>query len=200
MTCRVVFYLIGADVMRAMLLLFAFLTTATASVASADVTPPTIEHEPVVRAVTGEVVRVQARIIDESEIFAATLYYRELGQRSYASVPMRFSDGFFVAEFTIRGPVEYWLEAYDEFGNGPTREGEPEAPIRLTPISPKTAERLAALGEDAGPLPEQKPFYKEVWFLTTAGVVGAAAIGLTVYALQPTDVYRNTFAATLTLP
>lgn len=205
--------------------LFAALIVLAAADARADEDPPRITHTPVERVQRGEPLRISATMKDESEIFAPTLYFRSPGQEGYESVILHQEGDVFTAQIPLDGDVQYWIEAYDEYGNGPTRVGTPAAPhlvvvvdrpppapvVRLDPapaasaapttVSAPDLEPDFALPDDPYLLPvEPTPVYKQWWFLTGAGVVSAAAVGAIVYALRPDDVYRNTFGATVTRP
>lgn len=199
-----------------------------ASEARADEDAPRITHVPVERVVRGESLAISATITDESEIFAPTLYFRSPGEEGYESVILQRNGDVYTAQIPVDGDVQYWLEAYDEYGNGPTRDGTPGSPRLVVLVDgeasapqaevatatapaaqaapPRTPEeldleQLLAPPEDQFLLPtEPRPAYKQWWFITGAGVVGAAAVGALVYALRPDDVHRNTFGASVALP
>lgn len=207
--------------------LLVVLAVAFATEARADEDAPRISHAPVERVVRGEPLAISATITDESEIFAPTLYFRSPGEEGYESVILQRNGDVYTAQIPIEGDVQYWLEAYDEYGNGPSRDGTPGSPrlvvvvdgeaSTLAEASPSTVpaaqaaqpkspeeldlEQLLAPPEDQFLLPtEPRPAYKQWWFITGAGVVGAAAVGALVYALRPDDVHRNTFGASVARP
>lgn len=211
--------------------LVALLVGAYATDARADEEPPRLTHVKVEKVVRGTPLTVSATITDESEIFAPTLYFRSPGEEAFDSVILQRNGDVFSAQIPVTGDVQYWLEAYDEYGNGPSRSGAPGSPHLVVvvdseaaasaPVSdatpaaatkpaPPTAsvdpatldlDALVAPPEDAFLLPaEPKPAYKQWWFITGAGVLGAAAAGVLVYALRPDDVHRNTFGASVTRP
>lgn len=231
-----------------LLALFASASMARPAQAS-DFEAPVIRHTPVASATKGETVSVSARMEDASEIFAPTLYYRFAGDSDYDALAMPMRGDSYVArvEASRTSDIEYWIEAYDEYGNGPTRDGGPGRPHRIKVTerrarpapapavvvsAPKPEPEPVAKPEpapapvvvdvaprpivvDAPPPPpapvdsvdpfflppeEPQPVYKKAWFLATTGTVGAALIGVAIYALQPDDIHRNTFAATLTRP
>ena len=130
--------------------LASFLILASVSIASADDTqPPLINHTPVSKANKGDSVAISAQMEDESEIFAPTLYFRYPGARGYSSVAMTRKGDAFVANVQATADIEYWIEAYDEFGNGPTREGSPDRPHRVG-----VADKAPAKAKvDASPIP-----------------------------------------------
>lgn len=120
--------------------------------APSDTQPPIITHVRVTRAHVGKVVPIRARLDDQSEIFAPSVYVRRQGTTDFDNLPMkRVDDGWeaVLAASDAPATLEYFLEAFDEHGNGPAREGTPESPIRLVVIDP-----LKAV---AGPAPEPPP-------------------------------------------
>lgn len=127
------------------------------AVHAADLTPPQIQHTRLDKAPLGQAVKVRATITDESEVFAPTLYVRAVGQEDFVSIEMTKRKG---AEYEAKIPaeqmssdVEYFIEAFDEHGNGPAREGSPEAPIPLATfdpslVPPSLGDPLVAQAED----------------------------------------------------
>ncbi len=97
---------------------------------AADTTPPTIDE--VKAAAQGDQLVVSAHIVDESGVFAPTLYYRKRSHGHFDSVSMTLHGGRYQASVPLHDRVDYWIEAYDIFGNGPTRSGGPKAPRRWT--------------------------------------------------------------------
>lgn len=122
-----------------------------------DLDPPIIHHTPAGKANKGETVTISAQMEDESEIFAPTLYYRYPGSRGYSTLPMLRKGDAFVATIQVSADIEYWIEAYDEYGNGPTREGTPDRPLRVEAIdrTPVATQKPAPRPEPvAEPTPE----------------------------------------------
>jgi hypothetical protein len=112
-----------------------FLFAATLSIATATVAaPPAITHVPVVNPPPGDVV-IQAKIIAESKVFPQVFW--RLRHGTYASPidmsPVRNEKNVWFAIIPRKGnsEIEYYIEAYDEYGNGPARAGDAEAPIRV---------------------------------------------------------------------
>lgn len=101
-----------------------------------DSKPPIITHVRVTRAQLGAPIVIRAKFDDESEIFAPSVYVRAVGSTGeFESLAMRRGDDGWeatVAAEQATQNVEYFIEAFDEQGNGPAREGSPEAPIRIT--------------------------------------------------------------------
>lgn len=191
-----------------------------------DTRPPVITHTPVATAAPGEDVVITASIEDESEVFAPTLYFRAPGASSYTSAALARRDGVYTATVPAATDLEYWIEAYDEYGNGPAREGAPDRPHRivLSGAGPAVSTTSGASGavttyawEDevdaqgrriAQPVDApgyvdvgySTPIYKRWWAIGGAAVVVAAVTGVIVYAALPDTVERVTFDASFRLP
>jgi hypothetical protein len=107
-----------------------------------DDKPPIIKHAHVTKAPIGEAITIHAKMEDESEIFAPSVYARAEGKTEYESFGMKhIGDGW---EATIppaltKTNVEYFIEAFDDQGNGPAREGTPEKPIKIVVFDPAKA-------------------------------------------------------------
>lgn len=143
--------------MRLSLLALVFLVASAAVARADDTQPPIIRHTPVSKAMKGDAVSVSADMEDESEIFAPTLYFRYPGAKNYSSIPMTKKGGStYVATVQATADVEYWIEAYDEFGNGPAREGSPDRPHKVT-VAEKTVSRPTVVAARPEPKPEPPP-------------------------------------------
>ena len=116
---------------------------------------PTILHDPVTTAPTGQPIRVRADITDPDGVFAPAVYVRAQGSDRYVSIPMKLEDGVYAAvvpaELVVQD-LEYFVEAFDELGNGPSRRGTPEAPLLTPGLGAARAEgrRQAAAGKRTG--------------------------------------------------
>lgn len=119
----------------------AVLAALTAAPAwAADEAPPVITHVRVTQAPKGQALTIRARIEDASEIFAPSVYVRPKGARDYDNIGMRkVLDAYeaLVPAEQVDGDLQYFIEAFDEHGNGPAREGSPEAPIEIEVYDPK---------------------------------------------------------------
>ncbi|TMA28012.1 MAG: hypothetical protein E6J78_07575 [Deltaproteobacteria bacterium] len=107
-----------------------------ASAARADDTAaPVIEHKPVTSAERGaKFVQVFARITDQSKFFPQVFY--RYGPGEYLKpIDMKRLQGqkdVWGANVPVKGDlIEYYIEAYDEYGNGPGRAGDPDKPFRI---------------------------------------------------------------------
>ncbi len=100
-----------------------------------DTAAPIIEHTPVTKADKGAVVQVFAKITDESKFFPQ-VFYRYDPSRGFEKPldmkPVKGKKNIYGANIPNKGPyVEYYIEAYDELGNGPGRAGAPEATLKV---------------------------------------------------------------------
>jgi hypothetical protein len=134
---------VGAMVRR----LTALLLTVVAATASptwaarkkaADTTPPVIDHTPPVGCVVETPCVVEARITDSSGVFDPTLLFRAAGATTFERQPMQATPGdgslfraTLPAVLLASGDVEYLVEAFDVQGNGPSRAGNDEVPLRV---------------------------------------------------------------------
>lgn len=147
-----------------------------------DLAPPVIVHTPLEEVEGPAPYVVTATITDPSGVFAPTVYHRSPGDPRYASAGMEKNGDTYSASLNITPPFEYWLEAYDNFGNGPAQDGSADTPYRVKPRQVELADAAFA------PLPPEDEFdaprgSKKWWLIGGAGVVGAAVIGGVVYAL-----------------
>lgn len=111
------------------------LLLASAAGAAEDTAAPVIEHKPVTSAERGaKFVQVFAKITDQSKFFPQVFY--RYGSGEYLKpLDMKRLQGqkdVWGANVPVRGDlVEYYIEAYDEYGNGPGRAGDPDKPFRI---------------------------------------------------------------------
>jgi tetratricopeptide (TPR) repeat protein len=98
-----------------------------------DTDPPQLTHAPVKKAVRGQPVRLTARIVDErSGVGTRQACWRNLYRREFECQPMakigEDEYGVDVPAKAVSDGLAYYLEAYDNNDNGPTRSGAPELP------------------------------------------------------------------------
>jgi hypothetical protein len=99
--------------------------------------PPVVKHVPVKTAVKGEPLVFLVDIEDAHDVWAPTLYHRSAGTKNYTSVSLQPKKGItYTATIQVAGDFEYWIEAYDEFGNGPSRKGSAEKPLKVKATVP----------------------------------------------------------------
>ncbi len=150
--------------------MFLLVTLAGADAAAEeDVLPPQIVHEPCTTYEQGRVFVVEALFYDDSALFGPKLVYRTKKFKRWRGIPFEKSgDGeTFAATIKARGlkgTLEYFIEIYDENGNGPTRYGSKEMPVRIFPAdgpsecdqtgqasgAAGSSDGTAAQGDDAG--------------------------------------------------
>ena len=127
------------SILLAQLVAGALASSALVALAEEDTQPPVIRHTVLTKAVLGRDVTVAAGIDDDSSIFAAMVWYRFPGTASYTSISMEQKRGMWLAVIPGTASFEYWIEAYDEQGNGPTRDGSPDEPHKVVLIDPTMA-------------------------------------------------------------
>lgn len=176
---------------------------------AADTSPPVITHVPVAHTPEGQAVSIRARIEDQGEIFAPSVYVRPVGATDYDNIAMRkVLDAYeaVVPAEQVDGDLEYFIEAFDEMGNGPAREGSPEAPLRIQVYDPaKGPPGAVSVAPPPPPVltppPPPPQLINEVpveeeddgsvlgtwWFWTIIGVAVAGAATGVVLATRPAD-------------
>ena len=113
----------------------ALLVLLAAPASTTDIDPPSIEHTPVTRAPRGVRTVIEAIITDPSGVFAPQVFVRAPKGR-FQGVPMEDRENNkYVAEVPAKmlsqGSFDYFIEAYDELGNGPARSGTPDKPYTV---------------------------------------------------------------------
>jgi len=154
-------------------------THGPARPAALDTTPPTIEHAPLRQVTSARRIDILARIGDPSGVAFPRLYYRRVGETHYEVVRMRRHDGQFRATipgFAVAKPgIEYYLEAFDEAGNGPASHGTPDHPHHVTVGQPLTRSEQPPVKTQPGSAPTAAPWYKHWWIWAIGGAVVAGA-------------------------
>lgn len=156
-----------------------------------DVDPPAVTHDEVKSGRVGVPVVVRATIADPSGVFDPAVLYRVGGEGEFLRLSMEGGEGGGAYEAVIPGEVvsddlEYFIEAFDQRGNGPARYADADLPVKVPvlttaePIAPPTG--TGAVGEEEG------DGGGALWI--TAGVVGAglllaaaAAAGVAAFVL-----------------
>ena len=113
------------------------LAQAMAGSAVPDTTPPRITAQLPASVPAGQLFELAATMQDPSGIFQPKLMYRRAGQSSYIGVGMSGGQERFVAALPAMEPgtLELYFEAYDGKGNGPSRDGTPTYPLRVTVLA-----------------------------------------------------------------
>ncbi len=106
---------------------------AAGAARAADSSPPQLTHTPAAKSAPGPL-KISARITDESKIFPQI--FMRAGSASAYEPPVdlkkvKGSKDTFEVTVTARPGLEYYLECYDEYGNGPARSGSPDQPFKV---------------------------------------------------------------------
>ena len=195
-------------------------TWGSAGAATQDREPPSIVHEPCTTFDNTTAMTLWAQFYDASAIFEPKVVYRTGRDTQWRHVAFtRSSDSInFSAALTLQAgtqSVAYFIETFDEHGNGPTRFGSPDTPVTMqaTANAPKCNQvpqpanapmattvaslTLPAAAPDALTQPSPQPakgacqqanapFYCSGWFWTAVGTVALGSIGVgTYYAIKP---------------
>jgi hypothetical protein len=103
-----------------------------------DTAPPVIQHTPLSTVSPGKVT-IDFTVSDESELFSVILHWRYAGEKEYKQVEFPTKDSTFFFTLTdVDRDFEFWIEAYDEFGNGPGLDGTADHPnlVRVLHAAP----------------------------------------------------------------
>ena len=186
-----------------------------------DTAAPVVEHTPIKSTERGaKFVQVFAKITDESKFFPQVFFRYGPGeyQKPIDMKPVKGLKSEWGANVPVKGDLcEYYIEAYDELGNGPGRAGDPDKPFRVDTSgqiqvaeAPPPAPKAAPLPPPpppkvvAAPLPPPLPRQiaqasrGRTWTWAVGGVgLGVLAGGLIAgNAMKSADnVYKNTLIA-----
>lgn len=125
-----------------------------------DDDPPTIAHTAITKAMRNKPLVFTARMQDPSGIFQPVLYLRKRGTGDYIPIRMigsKVSQGDYAVEADaklISVDLEYYIECYDNAGNGPARAGSPDNPFTIKLESPPAPVVVVKQGEK---VEEKKP-------------------------------------------
>jgi len=177
-----------------------------------DTLMPRIVHEACTEFEKGKLFDVLARFEDESQLFDPKVIYRTRSDSHWkhaAFTKDADTENFraTIKSRELRGPLEYFIEVFDEYGNGPARMGSPDAPIRVVPArAPDECQQIPVAAavvtttegsknpkngiDNKGPPPpkdtcdlEDRPLYCEAWLWATVGTVAAAGAATGIYFL-----------------
>jgi hypothetical protein len=163
-----------------------------------DRVAPVLQYEPPTgTSPTGQPLKIDATITDNTEVLEAILFYRPLGASEYTSLPMdSLGQGRYRATIpgtgVVEPGVEYYIQASDRAGNMVMR-GFAFSPLIVTVAPVLPGKELEEVGGTPQTVPtesptermamkteaETKPWYKKWWVWAIAGgvVVAAAAAG-----------------------
>ncbi len=185
---------------------------ALVAAGAADTLMPRIVHEACAEFEKGQPFEIFARFEDESQLFDPKVIYRTRSDSHWKHAAFAKQEGTgdfraLIRSRELRGPIEYFIEVFDEYGNGPARMGSPDAPIRVVPArTPAACQQIPAAVEagtitggsgppkngidERGPEPPRvscdlvdRPLYCEAWLWVTVGTVAAAGAATAVYFL-----------------
>ena len=102
--------------------------------------PPSISHTATTQATKGHPIELNARLIGETGVQGATVMFRKVGEHDFKALPMGNIGGddytATIPASMATGDLEYYLEAFDKYGNGPGRNGDPKAPYVVKVLEP----------------------------------------------------------------
>jgi hypothetical protein len=105
--------------------------------------PPAITHAALTQALKGKPVEINARLVGDTGVQGAKVMFRHAGEKEYKALPMGNIGG---DDYTATIPaamttsdLEYYVEAFDQYGNGPARSGAPNVPYALRVMDPSPA-------------------------------------------------------------
>ena len=146
--------------------------------------PPAITHSAVSAVNKGQAVEINARIAGEAGVTNPSVMYRHVGEKEFHALPMGNVGAAdeYTATIPAReatGDIEYYVEAYDQYGNGPGRSGAPNAPFIIKIAQPPPPPAIVKAPVDTRPKVVQAPFRanpgRAVGWMLMGGFVGAGA-------------------------
>lgn len=134
------------ETVKSAILVAVVVAMAARARAAEDTSPPSIVHEPCEQYRKGGSFEVRARFVDDSPIFEPKVIYRS-GGGAWKNARFEREPGrdfrAVIRAGDLKGALEYFLEAFDENGNGPARYGSPEAPVKVTPaVEPAECQQI----------------------------------------------------------
>jgi hypothetical protein len=160
--------------------------------------PPAITHSAVAQATKGQPIEINAHLVGETGVQGATVMFRHAGEKDYKALPMGNIGG---DDYTATIPagmatsdIEYYLEAFDKYGNGPGRSGAPNVPYTI-----KVREAQQVVTKPVGPQIVKAPFRpnpgRSAGWLLMGGFVGGLifAGGEAFASMQAHNSYTHTF-------
>ena len=171
--------------------------------------PPAISHTAVTRATKGQNIEINARLIGDTGVSLASVFFRKSGEVAYRSLPMGDIGGdnwtSTIPAAMATGDLEYYIEASDKYGNGPGRSGAPSLPYRIEVLDlVHSAPGGVVIGRTTGGQSDQPRLVKApfkpnpgraVAWLFMGGFVGAGVFagGESLGAWQTNNEYTHTF-------
>ncbi|HTO98998.1 MAG TPA: hypothetical protein VMK66_18235 [Myxococcales bacterium] len=150
--------------------------------------PPAITHSAVAHAPKGKPVEISARLVGDTGVQNAAVMFRHTGEKDYKALPMGNIGGddytATIPAAMVTSDLEYYLEAYDKYGNGPARSGSPGIPYSLKlaeAVAPVPAQAAAPVASKRMLEDESEPTYVGLGF--DGGAPGGAGLTLLVRPL-----------------
>lgn len=170
--------------------LFVSIWLALASATAGGETRPmvVIEHRPLESFPAGSAVTVKARMVSRTgqKIFEPAVFARPRGATDFLRIPMlplQTAPEVFQASLPpelTRRDLDYFLETFDEEGNGPFRKGTPEAPLQASAIlrapPPLPAEAMPTVATTRAITPAESSG-RQTAGLVVVGAGGALVLG-----------------------
>lgn len=103
------------------------LLAAPAAAQVDDLDAPVITHQ-VDKQVPKGRVKVDFQVTDASNLYGVLFNWRHVGESDYRQLDFPTTQPTYAAEFIVTRDFEFFIEAYDEFGNGPGFDGTPDLP------------------------------------------------------------------------
>lgn len=181
---------------------------------SGDDAPPIVAFTPCEVFQKDRPFTVAARFADESQLFEPKLVYRLVSEKTWKHVNFtREGDAWraTIPKGELTGALAYFVEVFDENGNGPARVGSPETPLFARAVKrapacplpgvialPAAAEEHGTAAEEPKALTTQAetrgfmarcepndnaaPFYCKRWVWYAAGGALLATVGIVILA------------------
>lgn len=121
-----------------------------------DVAAPNISHTPVKEAKRGEPLAISAEVYDDSDV-EVTVYFRKFGEgmdKAHRAQMLKVGNNYqaVIPGIAVMDDIEYFLEAFDVQGNGPTRHGSDKKPHQVKVGD--TAGKVAVVAPPPPPPPD----------------------------------------------
>jgi hypothetical protein len=135
------------------------LSLVSAPARAEDTTPPVISYTPPAGSTAPKgAFTVTAKVTDESKCYPQVFFRYGAGGAYEKAIDMRKSTkGKDLYEAIIpykSEKIEFYVEAYDDFGNGPGRAGDPDSPFRIN-MGDKAAPAPSASAAPSKPSPSK---------------------------------------------
>jgi hypothetical protein len=166
--------------------------------------PPAITHTAVTQATKGQSIELNARLVGDTGVKDPAVMFRHAGEKEYKALPMGNVGGdnytATVPRHMASADIEYYLEAFDKYGNGPGRSGAPNVPYTIKVLDARAGTGLTSAGTTpSGPRVVKAPFSanpgRSVAWLCMTGFVGGVifAGGEAFASWQQNNAYTHTF-------